>query len=506
MPSDFTLRNVGLLVAGWSAAEPRDLIFRAGRLAIIRDAPAGRPRLFATPGFWDSHVHLLHVGLRGQRLDLGATASVAEALDVLERFVREREGAGAIWGENWDDSVWSERRPPRREEIDRIARDRPVILRRVCGHMAVLNTRALEEASLRWPDLDASGVLTEERAMHLASIWPPTPDERGRALRAAQDRALAMGIVRVAEMGSDGAVDAYLELSKRDALRVEVDLYVKPTQIELALRLREEGWLDRGRLRLGGVKLFADGSIGARTAALRAPYADHPGCGRLLYADDELLAVLVRCRQAGLRVAVHAIGDAAIDQTLRQLERLAAESGRPEPEWLSLEHAELLTPDLLERAAHLDVRLSVQPNFVARWGQPGGLYEQALGRERWLEMNPLRRIFDTDIAVSFGSDGMPMDPALGLLGASGHPLEAQRLSVIEALDAYHGLRVAPWRQWGADEYWHLGCDSFVLYEADPQRLADGEIARAPVRGIFRNREWLQAPTESLFRWGLMHVD
>ena len=164
------------------------------------------------------------------------------------------------------------------------------------------------------------------------------------------------------------------------------------------------------------------------------------------------------------------------------------------------------TPDLLERAAHLGVRLSVQPNFVARWGQPGGLYEQALGRERWLEMNPLRRIFDADIAVSFGSDGMPMDPALGLLGASGHPLEAQRLSVIEALDAYHGLRVAPWRQWGADEYWHLGCDSFVLYEADPQRLADGEIARAPVRGIFRNREWLQAPTESLFRWGLMHVD
>jgi hypothetical protein len=254
------------------------------------------------------------------------------------------------------------------------------------------------------------------------------------------------------------------------------------------------------------VKLFADGSIGARTAALREPYADQPGCGRLLHADDELHAIFARCRQAGLRVAVHAIGDAAIDQTLRQLERLAAGSERPEPEWLSLEHAELLTGDLLERAAALGVRLSLQPNFIARWGQPGGLYEQALGHARWLEMNPLRRIFDADIAVSFGSDGMPMDPALGLLGASGHPLETQRLGVDEALDTYHGLRVAPWRHWDAEEYWRLGCDGFVLYEADPQRLAGGEIARAPVRGIFRHREWLQPPTESLFRWGLMHVD
>jgi predicted amidohydrolase YtcJ len=507
MAPDFTLRDV--VVAAAAPGEPGacDLIFRGGRLADVRHRePAARPRLFATPGFWDAHIHMLHVGLRAQRLDLGACTSLDEALSLLAQFAREHPEPGLIWAENWDDSVWVERRLPTRDELDRIVPDRPVVLRRVCGHLAIVNGRALEEAALHWPDVDPSGVLTEERAMRLASIWPPTPEERARALRGAQERALRMGIVRVAEMGSDGALDAYLDLAKHDALMLEVSLYVKPSQIDLALRLRGEGWLDRGRLRLGGVKLFMDGSIGARTAALRAHYADRAERGRLLYDDAALLEILTRCWDARLPVAVHAIGDAAIDQIVRGLETLVARGLHLDPHWASIEHAELLTTDLLERLAPLGVRLSLQPNFVARWGQPGGLYEQALGPERWAEMNPLRRALSSGVPISFGSDGMPMDPALGLLGAVTHPIEAQRLTITEALEIYYGHRVPPWTHWSPAEYWRLGCDSFVLYEADPQRLADGELGRAPVRAILWHGAWVQPPSDSLKRWGLVHGD
>lgn len=504
-PADFTLRDVSRLMAG-EPSPPADLVFRNGRLAAVQERPSGaRPRLYATPGFWDAHVHMLHVGLRAQRLDLGATASLEEALAALGDFARERPGESILWGENWDESTWAERRAPCAEDLDRVVADRPVVLRRVCGHLAVLNSRALAEAAQRWADLDPRGVVTEERAMRLASIWPPTPEERGRALRLAQERALSMGIVRVAEMGSDGAIDAYLDLLKRDALRLDVDLYVRPGQIELGLRLRSEGWLGGGRLRLGGVKLFADGSIGARTAALGTPYADQTEAGTLLFGDDELRDLLQRCRAAGLPVAVHAIGDAAIAQVIAQMERAVAGS-RTEEGWASLEHAELLTPELLERSAALRLRLSLQPNFVARWGQPGGLYEQALGSERWQAMNPWRSVYDAGVPLTFGSDGMPMDVAIGLSGAVGHPAPEQRLTAAEAIEVYCGLHVPPWRDWPADEPWQLGCADCALYEADPRRLADGDLTRAPLRAILRRGEWLVPPPESLLRWGLVHVD
>ncbi|MBM3316594.1 MAG: amidohydrolase family protein, partial [Candidatus Eisenbacteria bacterium] len=432
-PADFTLRDALPASAGRDEP-PCDFVFRAGRLAAKRPgSPGARPRLYLSPGFRDAHVHLLHVGLRDQRCDLGGAGSLAEALEMVAAFAREREGGGILWAENWDESGWPEGRGPLGDDLDRVVPDRPAVMRRVCGHKAVLNGRARAEAALRWPDLDRRGVVTEERAMRLASVWPPTPEERERALRSAQGRALSMGIVRVGEMGSDGALDAFLELRKRNALRIDVDYFVRPSQIELALRLRAEGWLAGGGLRLGGVKLFADGSIGARTAALREPYADGAGRGELLYDDDELAALLRRCLEAELPVAVHAIGDAAIDQVAGRLEAIAGASGPLPAGWASIEHAELLTGDLLERCAALGVRLSMQPNFVARWGGAGGLYERALGPDRWRAMNPWRSALAAGLPVVFGSDGMPMDPAIGLVGATTHPQPEQRLSPAEAL-------------------------------------------------------------------------
>ena len=506
MAPDFMLRDVGTFAAGEGAADAFDLVFHAGRLARHQPAPSrSGPRIFLTPGFWDAHVHLLHVGLRRQRLDLTPSRSLEEALASLGRFAGEHPEMPVVWAEGWDESAWTEKRLPTREELDGVVADRIVVMRRVCGHLAVLNSRGLTGAAVRWSDLPADGVLTEDRAMGLATLWPPTPAERDRALRDAQDAALRLGILRVSEMGSEGSADAYLGLLKHDALKLDVHLYFKPTQIDLALRLRQEGWLGQGRLHLGGVKAFADGSIGARTAALRAPYADRADAGRLLMTDAALGRLFEECAAHELPLAVHAIGDAAIAQVVEAAEATVARRGRPPHGWASVEHAELLDDDLLDRALAAGLRLSMQPNFIARWGEPGGLYETALGTERWRRLNPLRRAHDAGAVLVFGSDGMPMDPALGLRGAVHHPVEASRLSAEEALEIYLATRLQPLIGWDTDGQWLSGCRHFVLYEADPRKLAGGDLKCAPVRAVLRDGQWLLPPAEDLRRRGVVHV-
>jgi predicted amidohydrolase YtcJ len=507
MPRDFTLREVALSPA--PAPGVFDLSFRGGRLARItpRETPADAvPRLYAALPFWDGHLHLLHVGLARQRLDFSTCASLAEALSALEAFAREHAEAAMLWAENFDESAWPERRVPTATEIDALVSDRPVVLKRVCGHLAVLNSRALEGAAARWGRLDPSGCLREEQAMGLSALWPPSPTERETALREAQREALGMGIARISEMGSQGAVDAYLGLLKRDELDLEVALHFQPSQFELAQRLEADGWLTRGPLMLGGIKIFTDGSIGARTAALAEPYAGSGERGSLLYEDDALAALLARCLDAGFPAVVHAIGDAAIEQVLSQMTRVTADRPRPPRGWAAIEHAELLTDAQLATAARLGVRLGLQPNFIARWGRPGGLYETALGQERWERMNPLRKIWDAGLALLFGSDGMPMDPALGLRGAVEHPVPAARLTPAEALAAYRGERAAGLLEWEPEPPWRLGSDRVALFAADPARWVSGDRGAARLLGLYARGGWVVAPEAELLRRGALHED
>lgn len=505
MTLDFTLRDVALRPADAECPSPCDLTFRRGRLTGKRLLPEERrPRLFAVPGFWDAHMHMLHFGLSRQRLDLGAAQSLEEALAALEAYARAHPEKAVLWGEGWDESAWAAARLPERADLDRVVPDRPVVLRRVCGHLAVLNSRAAAQAASRWPDLDPRGVLTGERAMALASIWPPTPAERETALLDAQAEALRLGIVRVSEMGSEGAVDAYLGLLKRGTLRGEVLLYFRPAQLDLALRLRDEGWLERENLRLGGIKVFTDGSIGARTAALREPYADGAGRGRLLCSDEQLAEILDRCVTHQVPVAVHAIGDAALAQVVQQAEGTLARRGPQASGWVSLEHAELVDEGLIERAGAARLRFSMQPNFIARWGGPGALYERALGAQRWARHNPLRRIWDAGVPLVFGSDGMPMDPVGGLRGAVEHPVAAARLTPDEALSAYSGWRASGVREWEPDASWRLGCDGLAIFERDPLDPGAGGAGPAPVRALLWRQQWILAPSDDLRRQGVVH--
>jgi len=488
------------------APEVCDLAFLSGRLSRITPQPTcAGPRVYVTPGFSDAHHHLLHLGLTAARCDFSACDSLAATLDRLADHLRELPGeSGIVWGERWDESRWPERRGPSRAELDALAPARPLALRRICGHRVALNSVAAREVEARLGPLGPGGEPTEGQALVLGTVWPPSGPELEQALTEAQEQAIAMGITRVGEMGGYGALDTYVALARRGALKIAIDLFVPPTELDRALELRAQGAFDSPQLHLAGVKLFADGSIGARTAALRRPYADRETMGELLLTDEQLLAHLRRCLAAGLPAAIHAIGDAAILQVLAQVARLGAESGHLLPGRVRLEHAEMIDEEMLARAAALGVDISMQPNFVAQWAGPGGLYETALGRERTLAMNPFRSVWAQPVAFVFGSDGMPMNPALGMQGAVEHPQEQQRLTPGQALGVYLGARAVGGALWRQEDWWQLGCTGAVLYGADPLELAGGDVKRVPVLGVLWDGAWLLEPTAESYRTGVVH--
>lgn len=508
MVSDFTLRGACLLGNRQERTPPMDATFAAGRLVSLQPVPELRSiNFYLTPGFRDAHIHMLHVGLAKTRCDLSATRSLAEALDRMATFAAAMDDPKQVlWACNWDESRWNEMVRPTLTDIDRVVDGRPVVMRRVCGHLSVLNSPALHEAGLHFDMLDPGGVLTEEQSMMISGLWPPTRQEQEQAFLAAQSDALAMGITRVGEMGARNALDTYLALKRNNQLQLEVDLFVDPDLIDRVLELREKGMFSDGKLCLGGIKLYADGSIGARSAALKTPYRDHAGSGKLLYEDLELRQLIGRCRGSNLQLAIHAIGDAAVAQILAAAEQVLSDAAAlPTPHWLSIEHGELLPDGAIEKIAELGIELSVQPNFVALWAGSGGLYDTALSPERTLTMNPFRAMVDAGIPLLFGSDGMPMNPALGLSGAVSHPNTASRLSCDEALAVYFGDYHTPTGYWRDDPAWQLGTSSAVLYRDDPELLTGGDINSAPVAGVLSGGSWILPPAEDLFQSGAIHA-
>jgi hypothetical protein len=422
------------------------LVAREGRVVEVRPpgAPppvpeAGERRIdlaggALVPGFWDAHTHLVHWGLQMLRPRLGEARSAAGALEIMARHHRSTPGDRPLIGEGWDESGWSRPVFPGRDALDAIDRNRPLVMRRICGHMAVANSAALARIP-PGPQVDVgSGLLVEDAAMGLARVFPPSPEELDEALEAAQRSYLAMGITAVHDMSTADHLKAYARAEARGTLRLHVaSILTRPHLDILAGAGLGAGWR-RGHLRLLGVKFFADGSLGARTAALREPYSDAPQTrGLLLLGAEELARAVRTAEEAGIPLAVHAIGDRAVDIVLDAFEAgLPADGGRAGHR---VEHLEMIDPAGIARMKRLGLCASVQPNFIGQWGHPGGLYETRLGAERAAAMNPFRALLDAGVRLIFGSDAMPAGVLPGLAATVEAPHPLQRLAPEEALAA-----------------------------------------------------------------------
>lgn len=387
------------------------------------------------PGFIDAHTHFVRVGLeRTFYVELSDAASLEEALERLRRAAREREGRWVV-GRGWDESRWPEGRPLERRDLDRAVPQSPCCAVRVDGHLVACNTTAL--ARCFCPD----GPLVDRKRGHLreGAAWKlldsilPDRDALVEAIAAASRYAASLGITAAAEMsGKPEYLGAYLQALEEGKLKTRIFLYIPAEHLEEAERLGLRRGFGGELLRIVGVKAFADGSIGAHTAALSAPYRDRDTTGTLLTDAAKLARIWRRASQAGLQLAVHAIGDRAIGEVIRAARR-AGISGKDRHR---IEHLELPDEAHLEEMAELGLVASMQPNFVANWSGPGKLYETRLGPERDSRIDPHAIVLRHGIPLAFGSDGMPTGPLYGLSGAVSPPHEVQRIPLEEALRAY----------------------------------------------------------------------
>jgi predicted amidohydrolase YtcJ len=417
----------------------------------------------AVPGLTDAHLHLLGHALLLDQLRLEGAGSLVEvAAAVAERAATLPPG-GWIVGRGWDQERLAERRMPDRRDLEAAAPGVPVVLTRICGHVLVASGAALKRAGIgaATPDPpggaidrdgggEPTGVL-RERAMDLVRplVPRPAPGRMAELLTLALRRCLELGITQVQtdDVDSAGGLAAALDLFRaaagQEAVPVRVTLMIPIRAFDEARALGVgTGWGDAW-LRAGHVKVFADGSLGARTAALRAPYADAPGtAGILTYEDGEMAEVAARVHAAGSQLGVHAIGDRASHQVLEAIG--AAQRAHPRPDARHrLIHCQITGPDTLRAARDAGVVADVQPVFLrtdAAW-----LVER-VGPERAARSYAWRSMLDLGIPLATGSDCPiePLDPLAGVAAAvtrtdeRGDPrggfVPDERLTVAQALD------------------------------------------------------------------------
>jgi predicted amidohydrolase YtcJ len=385
------------------------------------------------PGFIDAHVHLLREGGRRSWVDLSGVASVKDLRARLSEGATRCGLGGWVLGKGWDESSWRTRRFPTLAELDYACPRTPVLIVRVDGHAGVVNSAALSAlqipTSLQGVGRESgrpTGLLVEDALKFARRQVRATGDLLLKELPRMIGVALSHGITSIQDVVSPEDVGLYERARKAGVLDLRATLMPIATDEVTVPELEEDEFL-----RLGPVKIFADGSYGARTAALHKDYEDETGNrGMLVHSRGKLESLISEAHSQGSPTAVHAIGDRGIAEVLDAYEDAGTLPGD------RVEHFELPRDEGISSAREMEIVASMQPNFVGRWGLPGGLYEDRIGGARASETNPFRRILDAGISLIFGSDSMPVSPLYGIHWAVNAPHAGQRVSVEEALRAY----------------------------------------------------------------------
>ncbi|MDK1358823.1 amidohydrolase [Arthrobacter sp. zg-Y1219] len=411
-----------------------------------------------TPGFVDSHAHITETGAALSALDLSRAASLAELLELVAKAAAGTEGL--LTGYGWDESAWPERRVPTAAELDAASGDRPVYLARTDVHCAVVSGTLAATLKLAEHDGWDNGFVV--RAAHtLARTAARSLDlvQRSRYQQAALKHAAGQGIIAVTEMAAPHIApveDLRQLMGLEGSLGADPLPQVLPYWGQLAQTEAELAEITapfEGRLIGLAGDLNVDGSLGARTAALRAPYTDAPESSGTLYLSAEQAGRhLELATRAGLQGGFHVIGDAGLDTVLAGL-RIAADAvgeDRIRASHHRMEHLELADDGAIAELVRFGAVASMQAGFDAAWGGTGGLYEQRLG-ERSGSMNRFASLLSAGVMVALGSDSpvIPMNPWAAVRAAISHSNPAERIS---ARAAFIGHTRAGWRAAGAGNF------------------------------------------------------
>ncbi len=378
------------------------------------------------PGFTDSHTHLIQLGLKKSNLGLSGVKSKKELFKKLSIWIKNKSSKDIVIAEDWDESNWIEKEFPTKEELNRISRNKPIILRRVCGHIAIANDAALSRIPRGWEQINYStGILKEVVVLKLNEIFPPSNQKLREAILLAQDELIELGIVSVHDMMIPDYFRAYQSLEREGKLKLFIYAFITEDYLDEIKEL-----ISSKKVKLAGIKIFMDGSIGARTAALQDYSYNSNGKGLLLKSKEQVQKLIEFANKNGYQLAFHAIGDLAIQTVLSGMEKNPKENPRRH----RIEHFELARDDQIKEAVQKRIILSMQPNFL-KWSKPGGLYEQALGRN-YKRNNRFASILDEGGIITFGSDGMPYGPLNGLEHSTSAPFPSQKIDRKQAIKLY----------------------------------------------------------------------
>lgn len=410
---------------------------------------------FITPGFIDSHVHMM---MGGNSL-LSVQLRDAKTPEVFKKRIFEyaktlEPGTWVLEG-NWDHTLWGGELP-KKEWIDADTQENPVVVYRLDGHMVLANSLALKIAGINnhTPDIPGGEIVRDtngnptgilkDNAMNvlLDKIPRMSEQQKENSLKAAIDYLVSNGVTSVHDVDSLGTYDIAKQL--KDAGELKVRIYavnpLKHWKKRFGVIKEDDKWL-----KTGGLKGFVDGSLGSHTAAFNEPYLDKPqNSGFFINAEENLYKWISQADEAELQVMVHAIGDRANHSLLNSFERLVKEKGKKDRR-LRIEHAQHLQPADIKRFAELDVIVSVQPYHAiddGRWA------EELIGSERIKTTYAFNSLINSKALVVFGSD-WPVAPATPLEGMyaavtrqtldGANPdgwIPEQKISIEQALFAY----------------------------------------------------------------------
>ena len=367
------------------------------------------------PGLTDAHAHVLSLGLLKSNLDLMGSTSVEDSVARIQSYAAKKPRARWILGRGWNQVIWPVQEFPNAKQIDAAVDDRPVWLRRVDGHAGWANSRALKLAGIddKTPDPvggkiirdengHATGVLID-KAMDIMSKQVPETDkdEMQDAISSAVRTMLSEGITGVHDAGVDlMGLDVYLSMADNNQLDMRIYAMIGGAGEVLDAIGQPIRRYGNDRLEIACVKLYADGALGSRGAAMIEPYSDDPeNRGLPFWTQQELDEQVAKANGMGFQVAIHAIGDLANRMALNAYEK--AQGGKPSPLRNRIEHAQIISLEDIPRFAELGVIASMQATHAT---SDKNMAEDRIGPERILGAYAWRRLLDSGAVLANGSD------------------------------------------------------------------------------------------------------
>lgn len=411
------------------------------------------------PGFNDAHVHFSDGGFYLLGIELRDARDEQDFAQKVKHYVGTINKGEWITGGNWDHEAWPSQKHPTKELIDSITKDNPVFVQRLDGHIALANSLALKKAGItkdtpnpqggeiaKDPKTgEPTGILKDAAQSLVYSVIPDnTKDQVKKAIIAAMKHANKFGVTSIQDNSSAMDYEIYQELLKKNELTVRVNAW-RP--IDLYKDFAEKGISPshgNDMLRLGTMKVFVDGSMGAGTALFFEPYSDDPSTrGLPIYPEQELYDLIKKADATGLQIAAHAIGDKANAWILNAFEQAFAENGMRQARH-RIEHSQVVLPADIQRFRDLGIIASIQPSHCIddmRWA------EKRIG-DRVKHSYLFNSFVKAGVHIAFGTDWAvePLNPMLGLYaavtrefpegGPEGGWFPDERISLAQAIEFY----------------------------------------------------------------------